>query len=382
MSKDSTVRSIVDHGSSAAPDPCSSQQIKLLESNNPVDSAENIREWVEARCPICMEHPHNAVILKCSSQGCQPYMCNTSHHHSNCLDQFNNRSPVPSPSIALPSSIVLCGSGVDSKLVCPFCRGKILGWDVREAARQYMDSKPRSCSLETCMFTGTYSELTKHARTEHPHMRPSEVDPSRQHDWMRLERETDLEDLWSTLESDLSMAEYLFEDDWSSRAESLFEDDWSSTAESLFEDDWSSTADSLFEDDWSSFSSWPLSRAEVGNAFVLQSLGQGRRHMHAGHLFMAENESLDPMLLLEVVWSFSSSRALSEAEIAKELLSQSLDRGHRQMRSRMPAQRTPWGRYGYESNGSVQRANFSATRCNAQRLRRQDRRWSASSNRW
>lgn len=356
MSKDSTVHSIVDHGSSAAPDPCSSQQIKLLESNNPVDLAENIREWEEARCPICMEHPHNAVILKCSSQGCQPYMCNTSHHHSNCLDQFNNRSPVLSPSIALPSSIVLCGSDLDSKLVCPLCRGKILGWDVSEAARQYMDSKPRSCSLETCMFVGTYSELTKHARSEHPHMRPSEVDPSRQHDWTMLEQETDLEDLWSTLESDfiedetyaghLSMTEY-----------------W-------------------FEDDWSSFLSWPLYRAEVGNAFVFQSLGQGRRQMHAGHLFMAENESLDPMLLLEVVWSFSSSRALSAAEIVKELLSQSLDRGHRQMRSRMPAQRTPWGRYGYESNGSVRRANFSATRCNAQRLRRRDRRWSASSNRW
>lgn len=76
------------------------------------------------------------------------------------------------------------------------------------------------------MFTGTYSELTKHARSEHPHMRPSEVDPSRQHDWTMLEQETDLEDLWSTLESDfiedetyaghLSMTEYWFEDDWSS----------------------------------------------------------------------------------------------------------------------------------------------------------------------
>lgn len=48
------------------------------------------KDWEDVTCPICMETPHNAVLLKCSSydKGCRPYMCDTSHRHSNCLDQF------------------------------------------------------------------------------------------------------------------------------------------------------------------------------------------------------------------------------------------------------------------------------------------------------
>lgn len=58
-----------------------------------VDDAENCaerKEWEEAVCPICLECPHNAVMLLCSSheKGCRPYMCNTSYRHSNCLDQY------------------------------------------------------------------------------------------------------------------------------------------------------------------------------------------------------------------------------------------------------------------------------------------------------
>jgi hypothetical protein len=47
-------------------------------------------EWDRISCPICMEQPHNAVLLKCSSykNGCRCYICNTSHRHSNCLDRF------------------------------------------------------------------------------------------------------------------------------------------------------------------------------------------------------------------------------------------------------------------------------------------------------
>lgn len=48
------------------------------------------KEWDDAMCPICMECPHNAVLLLCSSydKGCCPYMCDTSYRHSNCLDQY------------------------------------------------------------------------------------------------------------------------------------------------------------------------------------------------------------------------------------------------------------------------------------------------------
>ena len=41
-----------------------------------------------------------------------------------------------------------------------------------------MNSKLRSCSLESCDFIGNYSELRKHARSDHPYIQPSKVDPN------------------------------------------------------------------------------------------------------------------------------------------------------------------------------------------------------------
>eukprot|EP01018_Ginkgo_biloba_P002926 Gb_12597 [translate_table: standard] len=51
------------------------------------------KEWDNAMCLICLEHPHNAVLLLCSSydKGCRPFMCNTSSRHSNCLDQYRKQ---------------------------------------------------------------------------------------------------------------------------------------------------------------------------------------------------------------------------------------------------------------------------------------------------
>lgn len=71
-----------------------------------------------------------------------------------------------------------------------------------------MNSKPRSCSLETCDYRGTYSELRKHARRDHPFVRPTEVDSGRQSDWMRMDREGDWEDFLSashSLESEVNV---------------------------------------------------------------------------------------------------------------------------------------------------------------------------------
>lgn len=199
--------------------PNSSMNIEQCIPEEQLGSANDVKEWEEARCSICMEHPHNAVLLKCSSneKGCWPYMCNTSYRHSNCLDQFC-KSCAPHSSIALLQEIPLtssashiredgwqpgqatnCGSPLQPKLVCPLCRGEIYGYIIVEPARKFMNSKERSCSSETCDFTGTYSELRKHARSEHPTARPSEVDPMRQSDWTRLERERDLEDVLSSL---------------------------------------------------------------------------------------------------------------------------------------------------------------------------------------
>lgn len=216
---------------------CSHRSSPKLPSEN--QENENIKEWEDARCPVCMEHPHNAVLLICSSheKGCRPYMCDTSHRHSNCFDQFRKSSTDTSattpqypqqeeaqlvttnlsPDMTAASestigeerteggpstpSIVLCQNQVLSKLLCPLCRGEIKDWVVVEPARNFMNAKSRSCSSETCNFTGAYKDLRKHARLEHPSVRPSEADPERQRNWRRLERQRDLGDLLSTLQS-------------------------------------------------------------------------------------------------------------------------------------------------------------------------------------
>lgn len=180
-----------------------------------VGSAKDVKEWDEARCPICMEHPHNAVLLKCSSheKGCRPFMCNTSCRHSNCFDQFCKSSVPDSSAVLLPEIPLIslrtseeqsvtgqtsnCRSHLRSELACPFCRGEIFGYIVIQPARQHMNNKVRSCSTEACNFGGTYSELRKHARFEHPSSRPTEFDLTRHLDWIRLESEIEREDIFS-----------------------------------------------------------------------------------------------------------------------------------------------------------------------------------------
>ncbi|KAL0425086.1 UNVERIFIED_CONTAM: hypothetical protein Sradi_1043400 [Sesamum radiatum] len=167
MPKDRRVNSSSFDRATVSPYSCSSKisDRKNCDSSSPQVGDE--REWEEARCPICMEHPHNAVLLLCSSRekGCRPFICDTSYRHSNCLDQYRKSAAASS----LPGE-------QQSELVCPLCRGVITGWDVVQPARTFMNSKMRSCSLETCGFTGNYAELRKHARLEHPtndHRRPA-----------------------------------------------------------------------------------------------------------------------------------------------------------------------------------------------------------------
>jgi len=199
-------------------------------------------EWEEARCPICMDHPHNAVLLLCSShdKGCRPYMCDTSSRHSNCLDQFRKSSSASSPApVATPREDVSAPraatrghrgeqplsrpinslEGEQPLFVCPLCRGKITGWLSIEPARRFMNSKLRSCSSENCNFSGNYSELRKHARLEHPSDRPAEANTQRQSEWMRLERQRDLEDALSAYQQDLDY-------DWGDLDELPSFDEW------------------------------------------------------------------------------------------------------------------------------------------------------------
>ncbi|KAK8937336.1 hypothetical protein KSP39_PZI012010 [Platanthera zijinensis] len=161
---------------------------------SPRPAANDVKEWDETRCPVCMDHPHNAVLLHCTSheKGCRPFMCDTSYRHSNCLDQYRK---------ALDVSMDETPEASKPRLSCPLCRGIVSGWKVVEAARKHMNAKARSCSTESCGFMGAYSEIRKHARTEHPLIRPSETDPDRQRDWRRLEQQRDLGDLFSTMQS-------------------------------------------------------------------------------------------------------------------------------------------------------------------------------------
>ncbi|KAK1295576.1 hypothetical protein QJS10_CPA16g01749 [Acorus calamus] len=187
-------------GSPFPHNPFSSSKNHHLEAS---ESSEDIRRWEDARCPVCMEHPHNAVLLLCSShdKGCYPFMCDTSHRHSNCLDQYrkafsatqkdqDHQDPQFEEDLQQPK-----------QLTCPLCRGHVTGWKVIESARRFMNAKNRTCSLETCCFSGSYSDLRKHARHVHPRVRPSDVDPERERDWRRLERDRDMGDLLSTIQS-------------------------------------------------------------------------------------------------------------------------------------------------------------------------------------
>ncbi|KAL7587335.1 hypothetical protein Lser_V15G37817 [Lactuca serriola] len=203
MPKERRDRSVSIDRSWTSPYVCNTSHSKRSLSKNPLES-ENIKEWEEARCPVCMEHPHNAILLLCSSheKGCRPFMCDTSYRHSNCFDQFQKASsesletpPTPTPT-STPTPV--------TTLTCPLCRGQVTGWIVVEAARGFMNGKTRSCASETCEFSGTYADLRKHARLDHPLVRPSEADPDRQRDWRRLERQRDMGDLLSTLQSSIA----------------------------------------------------------------------------------------------------------------------------------------------------------------------------------
>jgi hypothetical protein len=88
-----------------------------------------------------------------------------------------------------------------NQLACPLCRGTVKGWKIIKEAREYLDEKSRSCSRETCAFSGNYRELRRHARRVHPTTRPADVDPSRRRAWHRLEHQREYGDILSAIRS-------------------------------------------------------------------------------------------------------------------------------------------------------------------------------------
>ncbi|KAK3437409.1 uncharacterized protein LOC104437237 isoform X2 [Eucalyptus grandis] len=165
-------------------------------------------DWEDVVCPICLDCPHNGVLLRCSSydKGCRPFVCDTDHLHSNCLERFRSAYGVRSSSSPETSSTsktepVELDNGC--RPTCPLCRGEVTGWVVIDEARVILNDKKRCCDEFRCLFSGTYSELRKHAQVEHPHARPSKIDPARQLDWENFQQSSEIIDVLSTIHSEV-----------------------------------------------------------------------------------------------------------------------------------------------------------------------------------
>lgn len=160
--------------------------------------ASEKKEWEDAECSVCLEFPHNAVLLLCSSydKGCRPYMCATSHRFSNCLEQYTKITTDKSS-----KTWKLSPESDSSGILCPLCRGQVKGWTVVEPARRFLNAKKRACLHEGCSFRGRYKELRKHVRLQHPMARPRDVDPSHAEKWKKLENERERDDVLSTIMS-------------------------------------------------------------------------------------------------------------------------------------------------------------------------------------
>lgn len=171
-------------------------------------------DWESVSCPICLEFPHNGVLLQCSSyeKGCRPFVCDTDHLHSNCLDRFKSAHGMLSElsSSRTSNATSLSNESTDTKdleatdkPVCPLCRGEVTGWAIVEVARVHLDEKKRRCEEEQCAFTGTYYELREHAQLKHPHACPSKIDPARQLDWENFQQSSEIIDVLSTIHSEV-----------------------------------------------------------------------------------------------------------------------------------------------------------------------------------
>ncbi|KAL5699860.1 hypothetical protein ACHQM5_030699 [Ranunculus cassubicifolius] len=180
---------------------------------NPINMDLNVN-WEDVICPICLDFPHNGVLLKCSSyhNGCRPFMCDTDHTHSNCLDRFKLAHGMsaavkePSPSPSDTSSVQ--GTGLielqaTDQPSCPLCRGEVRGWVVVDQARVHLNKKERCCEEDHCGYVGNYLELQSHAKVKHPHGRPSKVDPARQLDWDNFQQSSEIIDVLSTIHSEV-----------------------------------------------------------------------------------------------------------------------------------------------------------------------------------
>lgn len=147
------------------------------------------QSWVEdVACPICLDSPHNAVLLRCASyeKGCRPFICDTDQTRSNCLERFRGAHglPLPVPANARASSrtvsplnsihtITISSSNANNnRPACPLCRGDVMGWFVIGEARSHLNQKRRCCEESRCSYVGSFHELQRHTQQKHPDSRP------------------------------------------------------------------------------------------------------------------------------------------------------------------------------------------------------------------
>lgn len=183
-----------------------------VECSNKMEEFQLYTKLDDVTCPICLDFPHNGVLLQCSSydKGCRPFVCDTDHLHSNCLDRFKqvygnlsgSQSPLRSDATSSESMNSTISDG-SRKPTCPLCRGEVTGWVVIDDVRRKLDGKIRSCEEEKCTYKGTYMELQKHAQLEHPHSCPSKIDPARQLDWENFQQSSEIIDVLSTIHSEV-----------------------------------------------------------------------------------------------------------------------------------------------------------------------------------
>lgn len=167
--------------------------------------------WEDVTCPICLDFPHNGVLLQCSSydNGCRPFMCDTDNTHSNCLTRFKSASGVPQATECLiasessTESTLMIPSTCESRPACPLCRGEVTGWVIIKEARAHLNMKKRCCQEKQCYYMGNFVELQRHALLKHPHSRPSEIDPARQLDWENFQQSSDIIDVLSTIHAEV-----------------------------------------------------------------------------------------------------------------------------------------------------------------------------------
>ncbi|CAD6225934.1 unnamed protein product [Miscanthus lutarioriparius] len=118
---------------------------------------------------------------------------------------FTNYQEFENSTLPVEGSIVLgeCHDAMQSsaEMKCPLCRGSVSGWIPAGDVRQYLDNKLRTCSHDSCKFTGNYEQLREHARTAHVLTKPAHVDLSRKRTWDRLEREQEVGDVISAIRS-------------------------------------------------------------------------------------------------------------------------------------------------------------------------------------